>query len=352
LVRGAGCCESFFQIMVYSGMNARIFLATTGKGLARAERTGDRWAVQFLLERIPVHCLAADRLQPGRVCAGTDGRGVYCSDDWGLTWERLGLHGATITAIAISQHRPGVIYAGSKPAGMFRSDDSGSTWRELMSFRRIPGRWMWFSPAEPPFHAHVQAVALSPEDPDVIVAGVKFGAVVRSEDGGETWTGHQKGALRDCTSLTFHSNQGRWVYQAGGSGGGAAISWDGGRSWRGASAGLDRHYGWAVAADPAQPEIWYLSASPPPGYALRKRNAQAAIFRSVAGASWEKLSGGLPNPLDYRPCSLVSDPSAPGNLYAGLSNGEIWFTEDYGVRWARLSAHLGAIQAQMAMLAE
>lgn len=325
-------------------MNARTFLATSGNGLARAERTGDTWVVQSLLEDVRVHCLAADPLQPGRIYAGTDRRGVFRSDDRGLTWERSGLPGATITAIAIGRHWPGVIYAGSSPARMFRSDDGGAAWRELTGFRRIPGRLMWFSPAGPPFHAHVQAVALSPEDPDAIVVGIQFGAVVRSEDGGESWTGHCKGALRDCYSLTFHSIRGRWAYEAGGSGGGAAISRDGGRSWIRASAGLDRHHGWAVAADPAQPEIWYLSASPGPG------NAPAAIFRSVGGASWEKLAGGLPDPLDHMPYALLCDPSAPGHLYAGLSSGEIWFTEDHGSRWAKLPVELGAIQRQMVML--
>src|SRR3712207_8165439 len=43
--------------------------------------------------------------------------------------------------------------------------------------------------------------------------------------------------------------------------------------------GLDRHYGWACAADPAQPNVWYISVSPGAMKAHSENNAQAAIFR-------------------------------------------------------------------------
>jgi hypothetical protein len=68
-------------------------------------------------------------------------------------------------------------------------------------------------------------LSVSPTDPNVIVAGVEFGALVRSEDGGRTWSNHRKGALRDCHSLTFHATNGNWVYEGGG---GATVSRDGG----------------------------------------------------------------------------------------------------------------------------
>jgi hypothetical protein len=38
----------------------------------------------------------------------------------------------------------------------------------------------------------------------------------------------------------------------------------------------------------------------------------------------------LPQPLDYMPYALLTDPAAPGHLYAGLSNRDMWHTEDDG----------------------
>ena len=84
---------------------------------------------------------------------------------------------------------PNTVYAGGKPATLFVSHNSGQTWTELtMLVRHIPNRWWWFSPAET----------------DVLLAGVEFGAVVRSEDGGHIWSRHRSGALRNCHSLNFH----------------------------------------------------------------------------------------------------------------------------------------------------
>src|SRR5271166_5267189 len=105
------------------------------------------------------------------------------------------------------------------------SRDGGANWADLRSFRRIRSRWFWFSPAEKPYSAYVQAIALSPTDPSTIVVGIEAGAVVRSTDGGQSWSGHRRGALRDCHSLTFHSTNGNWVYEGGGSiGAGVSVS--------------------------------------------------------------------------------------------------------------------------------
>src|SRR5512138_2557047 len=96
------------------------------------------------------------------------------------------------------------------------------------------------------------------------LVGIEAGAVVRSIDGGITWQDHRQGALRDCHSITFHASDGAWAYEGGGSGAGVAISQDGGNTWNQPKAGLDRHYGWACAADPVDPALCYVSVSPSP----------------------------------------------------------------------------------------
>ena len=60
--------------------------------------------------------------------------------------------------------------AGTKsPAAIFVSRNRGASWTELEGFRSAR-RWYWRSPAEPPFSAYVQAIGLSPVDPQVIIA--------------------------------------------------------------------------------------------------------------------------------------------------------------------------------------
>lgn len=327
------------------------FLATTGNGISRATCEPDgRWSVGQAMENQPVMCLAADPFQPGRVYAGTRGIGLLCSDDFGRTWNARGLGNQTIKAIAVSPLIPGLLFAGVKPASIFRSMDYGQTWKEITSFHKIFSRHFWFSPAEKPFTAYVQGIALSPTDPNVILVGIEAGAVVRSEDGGKTWQDHRRGALRDCHSITFHAKNGSWAYEGGGTGGGVAISQDGGNTWMQPKAGLDRHYGWACAADPQDPSIIYASLSPSPMKAHSDRNAQAYIYRFTKAGHWEKLKGGLPDPLNHMPYSLLTDKSEPGCVYAGMSNGDVWRSLNKGDTWERLPLNLSGIHQQMIML--
>lgn len=332
-------------------MNANLFIATTGEGIARAIRDGGgSWSIEIGLEGKDVRCLAADPLKPDTVYAGTQGDGVLRSDDRGRTWKPAGLKGHIVKTVAVSPHEPDTLYAGTKPALMFVSRTGGKQWTELTGFRNIRSRRFWFSPAEPPFTAYVQGIAISPADPDILLAGIEFGAVVRSTDGGETWSSHRRRALRDCHTIIFHATDGDWAYEAGGSGGGAAVSRNAGDTWAPARGGLDRNYGWACAAHPEHPEVWYVSVSPGPRKAHGENNAEACIFRKVEDSDWEKLNGGLQQPLDHMPYALLTDPEAPDHVYAGLSNGDVWHSGDRGDSWLKLPFNLGAVHRSLIML--
>lgn len=337
-------------------MNHKVFIATTGNGLARASYVNGEWVIEQLLADQDVRCLVADPLNPNVVYAGTQGKGVLRSTDGGPTWQPAGLAGLIVKALAISQIEPGVVYAGTKPPLIFVSRDGGATWNEIEPFCRIRS-WWWCSPAESDLGGYIQGLALSPIDPKVILAGIEAGAVVRTDDGGQTWAGHRPGALRDCHSITFHATNGDWAYEAGGTGVGAAFSRDAGKTWRQPREGFDRHYGWACAADPARPEVWYVSASPmlaswtrPIPAAHVDGEANAYIFRSAGGAPWQKLGGGLPQPLNYMAYALLTDPAAPGHLYAGLSNGDVWHSTNHGDTWHQLPFNLKGIHRTLVML--
>jgi photosystem II stability/assembly factor-like uncharacterized protein len=49
--------------------------------------------------------------------------------------------------------------------------------------------------------------------------------------------------------------------------------------------------------------------------------------------------------------ALLTDPAAPGHLYAGLSNGDIWHTTDYGGSWAQLPVNLKGVHRSLIGLA-
>lgn len=330
-------------------MSDYTFLAISNRGIARAEPNGKSgWHVEQVLSNRRPRCLAADPADARHVYAGTQGSGVWHSTDRGETWQPVGLDGHTVKAIAVSPHDPATIVAGTKPALLFVTRDAGQTWSELEGFRHIRGRRFWRSPAEKPFTAYVQGLAISPSDPDRILAGIEFGAVVRSEDGGHTWSNHISGTLRDCHTLRFHASDGNWAYEAGGTGGGAAVSRDGGRTWRKAKSGLAKHYGVACAADPERPELWYVSVAPGPGKAYGAV-AEAYLYRASEGGKWEPI-GWETHPMSSMPTALATDPAAPGHLYAGLTNGQIWHSPDYGDSWAQLPFQMDGIWYSLILL--
>ncbi len=197
----------------------KTFLAPTGRGLARAALNGEGWQVDEPLTGVQVNCVAADPFIPKRIYAGTQEHGIQISDDQGRTWRQLSSIGVPVKSLAVSPHTPGLIYAGGKPVCLYVSRDGGEIWSELPGLRKAR-RWWWFSPAEPPdWRPYVMALTISPTDPEVLMAGIELGGVLRSEDGGRTWSRHRRGAGVDCHSLTFHHTNGDWVYEA------AALEW-------------------------------------------------------------------------------------------------------------------------------
>jgi len=56
-----------------------------------------------------------------------NGAGLYASDDGGATWIRLGLKG-TLLAIAVSPQDPNRLIAVSDKGDIYTSRDSGLTW--------------------------------------------------------------------------------------------------------------------------------------------------------------------------------------------------------------------------------
>lgn len=71
-------------------MNANVFIATTGSGLARAERGADgSWSVESQFNGQNVRCLAADPLNPTIIYAGLSHGEIWHSADFGDHWAQL-----------------------------------------------------------------------------------------------------------------------------------------------------------------------------------------------------------------------------------------------------------------------
>ncbi len=282
--------------------------------------------IELSLKERGARCLAVDPKDPDTLYAGTSDEGLFKSSDGGRGWERLsGIAQPRVTSVAVSAVN-GAVYAGTEPSSLFASRDGGGSWRELEGLKDLPSASTWSFPPRP-WTSHVRSIALSYEDPDLIVAGIELGGVVRSEDGGESWQDQRPGAYADCHTLGTHAAAPNIVYEA--AGGGFAQSEDFGDSWAPADEGLEHRYVWGLAVDREDPALLYVSAAAGPGRAHGGGSSDAAIYRRSGVQRWEPVL----EHLAHFPYALVADPERPGGIYAGLGDGSILRSPDAGMSW-------------------
>ena len=300
--------------------------------------------VRLTLEERGTRCLAVDPKDPDTVYAGTSDEGLFKSSDAGRTWEHLhsGVTHPRITAVAVSPV-DGALYAGTEPSSLFVSRDGGESWRELEGLKNLPSSSTWSFPPRP-WTSHVRSIALSPEDPDLIVAGIELGGVVRSPDGGESWEDQRPGAYADCHALATHAAAPQMLCEA--AGGGFAESEDFGESWEAADAGIKHRYVWGLTVDQEDPTLLYVSAAAGPGQAHGSGFSDAAIYRRSNGVGrWELVM----EHLAEFPYALAADPYTPGALYAGFGDGRILRSPDAGENWSE-HARVPAVEALTVMV--
>ena len=305
-----------------------VLLAATGSAVAVLEGEGPSWRASAGLHESGAQCVAVDPASPSVAFAGCRGNGLFRTADGGRTWEDCGLPARDVFSVAVSP-ADGMVYAGCEPSSIFASADGKSGWVELEALRQIPSAPTWSFPPRP-WTSHVRWIAPSPHEPELLLAGIELGGVMRSDDRGRTWEDHRPGAQPDVHQLAWHPTERGRAYEAGG--GGAAWSFDAGSSWQAADAGRDRHYTWALAVDESDPDRWYLSAAPGPFYAHGDRNAEAFLYRWQEGR-FEPVRGALAGPLPVMPYALAV---ANGNLYAGLRDGRLWESADGGDTWLEI----------------
>ena len=149
------------------------------------------------------------------------------------------------------------------------------------------------------------------------------------------------------TPSSRHHQATNRVYEA--AGGGVSSSQDTGETWSEFDDGMDRHYVWGLAVDPADPDLWYVSATHSARFAHGDReSADAVIYRKQGERPWEALGGGLETPFPVMPYALLAPLDRPGELFAGMRTGELWHSSDRGESWSRVDATLPGILALVA----
>lgn len=322
---------------------SRVFALTGDRLVSFALEDGSARDQRSLLDGLDGRCVTVDPHDPGRVYVGTFDHGVYASQDGGDSWraDETGLEHRRVLSLAVSRsHRQrgvSVVYAGTEPSTLYRSEDGGRTWGPLRALGDVPSAPHWSFPPRPWTH-HVSTIALHPTDPERLAVGIELGGVIRSLDAGASWIDHNPQAHSDAHVLGTHPLAADRIYETAGQG--IARSEDWGQTWSRPEDNIDRHYAWAQAIDPADPDLWYVAISRSPSAAHGGGDGQARLMRS-RGDGWMAIDTWGQEPLLRRmPYALATLPHQPGGLLVGLRGGTLLVTEDAGQSWSRLSLAL------------
>src|SRR5438105_3029539 len=224
-------------------MHLRKFVGHT-KGILISEPGGQDRTV---LAGEDIVALGYDPRNPSLILAGSSGRGWFKSSDSGANWSHVELDVEYIRTIAFSDCEPGTVYVGIEPAELFRSRDAGETW-ECLHIRRLPEAADWSLPYSPRSGA-LRTIALHPTNPLIIYGGVEQGGVIKSNDGGKTWSLDHERVDKDVHFLSINPKQPDLLLAA--TGDGLFLSKDGASSW----AKLIDDYTRAAIIHPAEPAI-------------------------------------------------------------------------------------------------
>ena len=189
-----------------------LYLSTRQSGLFRSIDDGRTWNPFGARRKGLTELLAIDPRRPWTLYAG-DGFGVVATADGGASWRRAdaGVVASQVGTVALAASNPATIYTGSRRVGvaddhgpfvetLSRSDDGGRTWVRLQSFAENGG---FAQPGGGP-------LAVDPRDHRHVLIGGR--GISGSRDGGATWTSHLRLPKDFVWKIAFAASDPRQVY--------------------------------------------------------------------------------------------------------------------------------------------
>ena len=345
----------------------RVFVL--GLDLYRSTNGGSSWGNVGWGVHVDHHGMAISALDPDRLVLGNDG-GVYTSSNGGTSWnKKSNLPITQFYTCEIDASNPHRFYGGTQDNGTNRTYSGGvDDWSQILggdgfyvlvdpsNANYVYAEWQWgalnrstngggsFSWAKNGIngadrHNWNAPLALDLSTPSTLYFGTH--RVYRSTNRAANWSAIS-GDLTDgpgagnltygtLTTLAVSPVDGDYIY-AGTDDGNVAITRNGGGSWTSVENGLPDRWVTRVAADPGDPEVFYVSLS-----GFKWDQVMSHVYRtSDGGDSWVSIGDALP---DVSINDIVVDPDDASLLYVATDVG-VYTSENGGVAWRRLGRGL------------
>lgn len=260
----------------------------------------------------------------GRVSVLVDGHEVWTY--WRGRWNKEATSNVTLYSVLRTGHG---LLVGTEAARIAFAE-SGAL-RFLPSFDAVPERKVWDTPYGAP--PELRSLALGVDG--TVYANVHVGWIVRSQDGGVSWTTVRNGLDRDVHMVAAHPAKPGIVFAA--TANGFHISHDNGDSWTPRPGKMPYLYQRAVACF-ADRDVYLAST------AKHDRGAGAKLFRSEdEGRRWVEVSG-LPS-ADRNINTHQVKAIEGGRGLAVLSDTSLYESTDWGTSWRKVRSNLPTVNA-------
>lgn len=241
--------------------------------------------------------------------------------------------------------RPGELWLGTIPGALFHSTDAGDSWQLNTALWEDPQRREWFGGGydQPGIHS----IVVNPTNPRQVTLAISSGGIWTTIDRGQSWQLIGQGQVADFLPPEQANNlnqqdahrlaqchaqpQRLWMQHHGGQ----YLSSDAGQHFSPINKGSGFDFGFAVAADPNNPQrAWFV-----PGVADAQRypkdTALCVLRTDDGGKSFTQLRSGLPQigcfDLVYRHGLIVDDTGK--RLAMASTTGHLWTSSDAGDHW-------------------
>ncbi len=307
------------------------FLATSSINLKEIETDdiyitrdgGETWQTQSVqkgeisISSLDVLSLAVDPNNSDIVYLGSEGNGLYKSENKGESWQKIedekgGLSRfSDVYNIAIDPQNTSRLYIAvfdDSKGRVFRSENKGQSWQEIYALSQK--------------RENIYTIAIDSQNPNVIYIGTGEGGIIKSSDYGDSWTWliYLETAISDLVvnpqnnRQLFASTFNRGIYKSN-SGGTIWLSLRDALRVFGRGRKIEK-----IAIDYRNPEIIYAAS---PGGLLRSENG---------GLVWRRTNASL-FPFSSPISNIVINPQNSNHLCFGITQF-LHCSDNQGQSWS------------------